>query len=39
MGGIEKPYEIVKKALEKKVKQWLLQIKLLLAYHRYELQN
>lgn len=38
MGGIEKPYEIVKKALEKG-KAVVTANKALLAYHRYELQE
>lgn len=38
MGGIEKPYEIVKKALEKG-KAVVTANKALLAYHRYELQD
>ena len=38
MGGIEKPYEIVKKALAKG-KAVVTANKALLAYHRYELQN
>ena len=38
MGGIEKPYEIVKKAL-KKGKAVVTANKALLAYHRYELQE
>ncbi|MEA2027781.1 MAG: homoserine dehydrogenase [Campylobacterota bacterium] len=37
MGGVEKPYEIVKKALEKG-KSVVTANKALLAYHRYELQ-
>lgn len=38
MGGIEKPYEVVKKAL-KKGKAVVTANKALLAYHRYELQD
>jgi len=38
MGGIEKPYEIVKKALEKG-KSVVTANKALLAYHSYELQD
>jgi homoserine dehydrogenase len=38
MGGVEKPYEIVKKAL-KKGKAVVTANKALLAYHRYELQE
>ncbi len=38
MGGIEKPYEIVKKALENG-KAVVTANKALLAYHRYELQD
>ena len=38
MGGIEKPYEVVKKAL-KKGKAVVTANKALLAYHRYELQE
>ena len=38
MGGIEKPYEVVKKALEKG-KAVVTANKALLAYHRYELQD
>jgi homoserine dehydrogenase len=38
MGGIEKPYEIVKKALSKG-KAVVTANKALLAYHRYELQE
>ncbi|MGA1931717.1 homoserine dehydrogenase [Arcobacter sp. YIC-464] len=38
MGGVEKPYEIVKKALEKG-KAVVTANKALLAYHRYELQE
>ncbi|AXK47955.1 homoserine dehydrogenase [Aliarcobacter trophiarum LMG 25534] len=38
MGGIEKPYEIVKKALENG-KSVVTANKALLAYHRYELQE
>jgi homoserine dehydrogenase len=38
MGGIEKPYEIVKKALQKG-KAVVTANKALLAYHRYELQE
>jgi homoserine dehydrogenase len=38
MGGIEKPYEIVKKALAKG-KAVVTANKALLAYHRYELQD
>lgn len=38
MGGIEKPYEIVKKALENG-KPVVTANKALLAYHRYELQE
>lgn len=38
MGGIEKPYEVVKKALEKG-KAVVTANKALLAYHRYELQE
>ncbi|WP_418184629.1 homoserine dehydrogenase [Aliarcobacter vitoriensis] len=38
MGGIEKPYEIVKKALENG-KAVVTANKALLAYHRYELQE
>jgi len=38
MGGVEKPYEIVKKALEKG-KSVVTANKALLAYHRYELQE
>ncbi|RXJ93732.1 homoserine dehydrogenase [Malaciobacter molluscorum] len=38
MGGIEKPYEIVKKALAKK-KAVVTANKALLAYHRYELEE
>lgn len=37
MGGVEKPYEILKKALEKK-KAVVTANKALLAYHRYELE-
>ena len=37
MGGIEKPYEIVKKLL--KGKAVVTANKVLLAYHRYELQE
>ncbi len=38
MGGVEKPYEVVKKAL-KKGKAVVTANKALLAYHRYELQD
>ena len=38
MGGIEKPYEIVKRALENG-KSVVTANKALLAYHRYELQE
>ncbi len=38
MGGVEKPYEVVKKAL-KKGKAVVTANKALLAYHRYELQE
>ena len=38
MGGIEKPYEVVKKALQKG-KAVVTANKALLAYHRYELQE
>ena len=38
MGGIEKPFEVVKKAL-KKGKAVVTANKALLAYHRYELQD
>jgi len=38
MGGVEKPYEIVKKALENG-KSVVTANKALLAYHRYELQE
>jgi len=38
MGGIEKPYEVVKKAL-KKGKAVVTANKALLAYHRYELEE
>ena len=38
MGGVDKPFEIVKKAL-KKGKAVVTANKALLAYHRYELQN
>ncbi len=38
MGGVEKPYEIVKRALEKG-KAVVTANKALLAYHRYELQE
>ena len=38
MGGVEKPYEIVKKALQKG-KSVVTANKALLAYHRYELQE
>ena len=38
MGGVEKPYEVVKKALEKG-KAVVTANKALLAYHRYELQD
>ena len=38
MGGIEKPYEVVKRALEKG-KAVVTANKALLAYHRYELQE
>lgn len=38
MGGVEKPYEIVEKAL-KKGKSVVTANKALLAYHRYELQD
>ncbi len=38
MGGIEKPYEVVKRALEKG-KAVVTANKALLAYHRYELQK
>jgi len=38
MGGVEKPYDVVKKALEKG-KAVVTANKALLAYHRYELQN
>ncbi len=38
MGGVEKPYEIVKKALQKG-KSVVTANKALLAYHRYELQD
>lgn len=38
MGGVEKPYEVVKKALEKG-KSVVTANKALLAYHRYELQE
>ena len=38
MGGIEKPYEVVKKALEKG-KAVVTANKALLAYHRYDLQE
>ncbi|CAI8224630.1 MAG: homoserine dehydrogenase [Sulfurovum sp.] len=38
MGGVEKPYEIVKKALQKG-KAVVTANKALLAYHRYELQE
>jgi homoserine dehydrogenase len=38
MGGVEKPYDVVKKALEKG-KSVVTANKALLAYHRYELQE
>ncbi|MEA2050368.1 MAG: homoserine dehydrogenase [Campylobacterota bacterium] len=38
MGGVEKPYDVVKKALEKG-KAVVTANKALLAYHRYELQE
>ena len=38
MGGVEKPYEVVKKALQKG-KAVVTANKALLAYHRYELQD
>jgi homoserine dehydrogenase len=38
MGGVEKPYEVVKKALQKG-KSVVTANKALLAYHRYELQD
>jgi homoserine dehydrogenase len=38
MGGVEKPYEVVKKALESN-KAVVTANKALLAYHRYELQE
>ncbi len=38
MGGVEKPYEVVKKAL-KKGKSVVTANKALLAYHRYELEE
>lgn len=38
MGGVDKAYEVVKKALEKK-KAVVTANKALLAYHRYELQD
>lgn len=38
MGGVEKPYEVVKKALQKG-KPVVTANKALLAYHRYELQE
>jgi homoserine dehydrogenase len=38
MGGVEKPYEVVKKALQKG-KAVVTANKALLAYHRYELQE
>jgi len=38
MGGVDKPYEVVKKALEKN-KAVVTANKALLAYHRYELQK
>ena len=38
MGGVQKPYEIVKQALQKG-KAVVTANKALLAYHRYELQN
>ena len=38
MGGVEKPYEVVKKALSKK-KAVVTANKALLAYHRYDLQK
>ncbi len=38
MGGVEEPYDVVKKALEKG-KAVVTANKALLAYHRYELQN
>jgi len=38
MGGVEKPYKVVKKALEKG-KAVVTANKALLAYHRYELQD
>ncbi len=38
MGGVEKPYEVVKKALQKG-KSVVTANKALLAYHRYELQE
>lgn len=38
MGGVEKPYEVVKKALEKG-KAVVTANKALLAYHRYELEE
>jgi homoserine dehydrogenase len=38
MGGVEKPYEVVKKALENN-KAVVTANKALLAYHRYELQE
>ncbi|RXJ57970.1 homoserine dehydrogenase [Candidatus Marinarcus aquaticus] len=38
MGGIEKPYEVVKKALAKQIPV-VTANKALLAYHRYELQD
>jgi homoserine dehydrogenase len=38
MGGVEKPYEVVKKALERG-KAVVTANKALLAYHRYELQD
>lgn len=38
MGGVEKPYEVVKKALAKQIPV-VTANKALLAYHRYELQD
>lgn len=38
MGGVEKPYEVIKKALQKG-KAVVTANKALLAYHRYELQD
>lgn len=38
MGGVEKPYEVVKKALAKEIPV-VTANKALLAYHRYELQD